>query len=103
VHIQPSIYPKLIKQPRWLIQHDRHEEAAKILGQLHGEGRMDHPIVQLQLKEMVAQISTDAGDKRWWDYRQLWNTRSDRRRLICVLGMAFMGQVRRFSHSSELF
>ncbi len=80
-------------QPRWLIQKDRHEEAANILATLHGEGSVDHPIVQLQMKEMIAQLSNEVADKRWWDYRQLWNTHSDRRRLICVLGMAFMGQV----------
>lgn len=43
---------------------------------------------------MMAQISTEASDKRWWDYRELYNTHSARRRLICVLGMAIMGQVR---------
>ncbi|KAL2074227.1 hypothetical protein VTL71DRAFT_8005 [Oculimacula yallundae] len=90
----------LPESPRWLMQHDRTEEAAQILASLHGEGSVSHPIVQLQLKEMLAQISTDVADKRWWDYRQLWNTHSDRRRLICVLGMAFMGQASGNSLSS---
>ncbi|KAK0101389.1 hypothetical protein ONS95_006564 [Cadophora gregata] len=90
----------LPESPRWLMQHDRHDEAAAILAQLHGEGSVDHPIVQLQLKEMMAQLSTEPADKRWWDYRQLWNTHSDRRRLICVLGMAFMGQASGNSLSS---
>ncbi|KAG4437504.1 hypothetical protein IFR05_007014 [Cadophora sp. M221] len=90
----------LPESPRWLMQHDRIDEAAEILAQLHGEGSLDHPIVQLQLKEMLAQISTEVADKRWWDYRQLWNTHSDRRRLICVLGMAFMGQASGNSLSS---
>lgn len=80
--------------------HDKHDEAAAILAKLHGEGSVDHPIVQLQMKEMMAQISTEAADKRWWDYRQLWNTHSDRRRLICVLGMAIMGQASGNSLSS---
>lgn len=79
-------------QPRWLIANDKHDEAAAVLAKLHGEGSPDHPIVQLQLKEMMAQISTEASDKRWWDYRELWNDRSARRRLICVVGMAIMGQ-----------
>jgi len=90
----------LPESPRWLMQHDRHDEAAAILAQLHGEGSVNHPIVQLQLKEMMAQLSTEPADKRWWDYRQLWNTHSDRRRLICVLGMAFMGQASGNSLSS---
>ncbi|GKT80526.1 hypothetical protein ColTof4_12949 [Colletotrichum tofieldiae] len=82
------------EQPRWLVANDRHEEAAKILTALHGETDPNHPIVQLQMKEMLAQISSEASDKTWWDYRELWNTHSARRRLICVLGMAIMGQVK---------
>lgn len=49
---------------------------------------------------MMAQISTEASDKRWWDYRELWADRSSRRRLICVLGMAIMGQASGNSLSS---
>ncbi|TQN70319.1 Lactose permease [Colletotrichum shisoi] len=90
----------LPESPRWLVANDRHEEAAKILTALHGENDPDHPIVQLQMKEMLAQISSEASDKRWWDYRELWNTRSARRRLICVLGMAIMGQASGNSLSS---
>ncbi|KAK1711758.1 uncharacterized protein CLUP02_09778 [Colletotrichum lupini] len=82
----------LPESPRWLVANDRHEEAAKILTQLHGEKDPNHPIVQLQMKEMMAQISNEASDKKWWDYHELWNTHSARRRLICVLGMAIMGQ-----------
>ncbi|KAH6695675.1 general substrate transporter [Plectosphaerella plurivora] len=90
----------LPESPRWLIANDKHDQAAAVLAQLHGEGSPDHPIVQLQLKEMMAQISTEASDKRWWDYRELWADRSSRRRLICVLGMAIMGQASGNSLSS---
>nr|CBV37356.1 hexose transporter [Colletotrichum graminicola] len=90
----------LPESPRWLVANDRHEEAAKILTALHGESDPNHPIVQLQMKEMMAQISSEASDKRWWDYRELWDTHSARRRLICVLGMAIMGQASGNSLSS---
>ncbi|KAF5684599.1 lactose permease [Fusarium circinatum] len=90
----------LPEAPRWLIANDKHDEAAAILAKYHGEGSVDHPIVQLQMKEMMAQISTEASDKRWWDYRELWNSHSNKRRLICVLGMAIMGQASGNSLSS---
>lgn len=48
----------------------------------------------------MAQISTEASDKRWWDYSELWSSHSARRRLICVLGMAIMGQASGNSLSS---
>ncbi|KAF6808861.1 MFS monosaccharide transporter [Colletotrichum musicola] len=90
----------LPESPRWLVANDRHEEAARILTNLHGEKDPNHPIVQLQMKEMMAQISSEASDKKWWDYHELWNTHSARRRLICVLGMAIMGQASGNSLSS---
>jgi hypothetical protein len=83
----------LPESPRWLMAQDRHEEAAQVLAKYHGDGRVDHPIVQLQMKEMVASISTEGSDKRGWDYHELWNTHSARRRLICVIGMACFGQI----------
>ncbi|GKU10440.1 unnamed protein product [Fusarium langsethiae] len=90
----------LPESPRWLIANDKHDQAAAILVKFHGEGSVDHPIVQLQMKEMMAQISTEASDKRWWDYRELWGSHNDRRRLICVIGMAIMGQASGNSLSS---
>lgn len=69
------------------------EEATKVLARYHGEGDESHPIVVLQLKEMQNQIRQDASDKKGWDYSELVNTQSARRRLICVLGMACFGQL----------
>lgn len=73
--------------------NDRYDEAIAVLAKYHGEGNANHPIVQLQMKEMGTQILTDASDKKWWDYRELWNSHSARRRLICVIGMAMFGQL----------
>jgi MFS family permease len=83
----------LPESPRWLMAQDRHDAAAQVLAKYHGDGRTDHPMVQLQLQEMTAKISTEASDKKWWDYHELWNTHSARRRLICVIGMACFGQI----------
>jgi MFS family permease len=83
----------LPESPRWLMANDRWDEAIAVLAKYHGEGSADHPIVQLQMKEMQTQISTTASDKNWWDYRELWNSHSARRRLICVIGMAMFGQL----------
>ncbi|KAK4231088.1 lactose permease [Podospora fimiseda] len=90
----------LPESPRWLIAQDRYEDAAKVLATYHGEGRHEHPMVQLQMKEMTNQISSEASDKKWYDYHELWNTHSARRRLICVIGMGVFGQVSGNSLSS---
>lgn len=90
----------LPESPRWLMAQDKHEQAAQVLAKYHGEGDENNPYVQLQMKEMVQQISNEASDKKWWDYHELWNTHSARRRLICVLGMACFGQLSGNSLSS---
>jgi MFS family permease len=41
---------------------------------------------------MDSQISTEGSDKRWWDYRDLFDTHAARRRFICVAGMSWFGQ-----------
>lgn len=79
---------------------DRHGDAIKVLATYHGEGDEKHPMVQLQMHEMSSQIAAEASDKKWWDYHELWNTHSARRRLICVLGMACFGQISGNSLSS---
>ena len=81
------------ESPRWLMAQDRTDEALAILAKYHGEGDPNHPIVVLELKEMQSQIATDASDKKWWDYREIFNTHSARRRFICVAGMACFGQL----------
>ena len=90
----------LPESPRWLMAQDRHGDAADVLAKFHGGGDDKHPIVQLQMREMSAQIVSEASDKTWWDYHELWNTHSARRRLICVLGMACFGQISGNSLSS---
>lgn len=58
----------------------------------HGEGDRNSPIVLLTYREMIEEIATEGSDKRWWDYKDLVNTRAAWWRLGCVAGMAFFGQ-----------
>ncbi|KAI5457552.1 general substrate transporter [Mariannaea sp. PMI_226] len=78
--------------PRWLMAQNRREEAERVLADLHGEGSVDNVFVKLQMAEMTSQIYQNGSDKRWWDYRDLFNTHAARRRMICACGMAWFGQ-----------
>ncbi|KAF2466657.1 general substrate transporter [Lindgomyces ingoldianus] len=82
----------LPESPRWLIANGRNETARNVLAEYHGEGDRDHPLVKLEMAEMENMISTEASDKKWWDYRELLNTRAARRRMFCVVTMAAFAQ-----------
>ncbi|KAF9887270.1 hypothetical protein FE257_010398 [Aspergillus nanangensis] len=80
------------ESPRWLISQDRHEAALRVLAEYHGEGDRNSPLVRLEYREMVEEISNVGADKRWWDYRELFNSREVRYRSMLVVFMAFFGQ-----------
>jgi hypothetical protein len=84
--------PFIPESPRWLLAHGHREKARNMLAKYHGEGNPESPIVKLEMEEMTADIDLEGRDKVWWDYRPLFNTREARARLICVVGMAFLGQ-----------
>lgn len=70
----------------------RVDKAREILVKYHGDGDTNSPIVALELEEMQQAISPDGSDKRWWDFRELFNSRSARYRTFLVACVAFFGQ-----------
>ncbi|KAI8635514.1 lactose permease [Xylariaceae sp. FL1651] len=80
------------ESPRWLIHHDRADEALAIFAKYHGEGDPRSPLVQLQYREILEEYHTSKNDNPWWDFRELGNTRAARYRLAMVIGMSFFGQ-----------
>lgn len=45
------------ESPRWLVAHDRRDEAVEIFARYHADGDIHAPIVQLQIKEIVDQMN----------------------------------------------
>ncbi|QSZ31003.1 hypothetical protein DSL72_000564, partial [Monilinia vaccinii-corymbosi] len=81
-----------IQSPRWLIANDRHEEALDIVTKYHGEGDRNSPLVQLELREMMEEISKTGADKRWWDFRELFESKEVRYRTMLTCAVALFGQ-----------
>lgn len=73
--------------PRWLMANDRHEDALAVMAKYHGEGDRNSPIVQLEYREMMEDISITGSDKRWWDYSELVNSKEARYRSMLVVAM----------------
>ena len=48
------------------------------LAKYHGNGSRDHPIVQLEWKQLKENIKLNASDKRWWDYVRCFYLREER-------------------------
>lgn len=84
------------ESPRWLIAHDRPEEALAILAKYHGDGDPNSAIPQLQYHEIVEDNKLTRDENPWWDFRELVHTRAARYRLGMVIGMAFIGQCKSF-------
>lgn len=80
------------ESPRWLIAHDRAEEALHIFAKYHGDGDANSPIPQLEYNEVLEEHNLTRDDNPWWDFRELWHTRAARYRLAMVISMAFIGQ-----------
>lgn len=56
-----------------------------MLAKYYSDGNINAAIVQLEYKEMLEQIARDASDKRWWDYREFFNTATARYRSMLVI------------------
>ncbi|KXJ86823.1 general substrate transporter [Microdochium bolleyi] len=71
------------ESPRWCYVHNKRDKAKAILTKWHGLGDESSPWVQLQLHEYEANLNTEGSDKRWWDYRKLFDSRAARYRVAC--------------------
>ncbi|EXJ53421.1 uncharacterized protein A1O5_13355 [Cladophialophora psammophila CBS 110553] len=88
--------------PRWQVTgqdmgttgtHDRIEEAKAVLVKYHGDGDRDSVVARVELEEMMEVIRMDGADKRFWDFRELFNTRAARYRTFLVTCIAWFGQL----------
>lgn len=73
----------LKESPRWLYTRGKQTEAKRILSKYHGCGNEDSIWVSMQVREYDIYLNMDGGDKRWWDYKSLFMSRSARYRLAC--------------------
>jgi MFS family permease len=82
------------ESPRYLILNDKHEEARQIITKYHTNGDPDHPLVELQMKEMLYSVQgiPKATWKDLFDLRILVETRASRYRLMLNMVFSWFAQ-----------
>ncbi|KAL4783542.1 general substrate transporter [Aspergillus varians] len=86
-----KFYPE---SPRWLVSKDRHDEAKAVITAYHTNGDPDHPLVALQMREMLSTVDPEhqASWKDLLDLRVLVASRASRYRLMLNITFSWFGQ-----------
>jgi MFS family permease len=83
----------LPESPRWQYAHGRFEQCRTSLIKYHGNDNPDSLWVKLQMREFEEELELDGADKRWWDYRVLFNSRGSLYRvLLCAVAISMFSQ-----------
>ncbi|KAG9247199.1 MFS sugar transporter-like protein [Calycina marina] len=82
----------LPESPRWLYVNNKQSAAKAMLTKYHGDGNPDSEWVKLQMHEYDDLLEMDGADKRWWDYRALFKSKSTCYRLFCNVSITVFGQ-----------
>jgi hypothetical protein len=80
------------ESPRWLTMKGKKEKAAAILAKYHGGGDMQHPMVQLELREFEQNIELQKASGVW-NYWALIDTHNARWRFGMMACMSVFAQM----------
>ena len=80
------------ESPRWLIEHDRVEEATRILTKYHANGDSNDPIVELEVAEVYEAIRLDREISENTSYLTLIKTKANRARTGVIVAIGFFSQ-----------
>ncbi|KAF3922647.1 hypothetical protein ABW21_db0201703 [Orbilia brochopaga] len=83
------------ESPRWLIANNRVEEARQIIIRYHANGNAAHPIVNLEMSEMVEDLKSSGGlmtAASYFDISTLFRTKGRRYRIFVLVCMSWFGQ-----------
>lgn len=85
--------PFIPESPRWLFTHGHADRARAILTKYHGEGNPESISVRFQLQEFESELNLTGSDKRWWDYRGLFQTSINRHRVMVACSVPVLAQL----------
>ena len=84
----------LPESPRWLAANNKSDAARDILIKHHGNGHTDSAVAALEYNEIqdLLNYEVEMADKRWWDYRPLFNSRASLYRVWLLLLVTVFSQ-----------
>lgn len=82
------IMPFLPESPRWLIHHDRHEEAREVLAATEADGDKNDVIALAQYKEIVDTLRFEKESGKTVSLKTMVNTPSSRKRMLLALSVS---------------
>lgn len=81
------------ESPRWHFAHGQTSKCRDFLVKYHGNGNPDSLYVKLQMREFEEELELDGADKRWWDYRTMFDSRASLYRVIlCAVAVPMFSQ-----------
>ena len=76
------------ESPRWLIDHDRHEEALEVLAVVNSGGDKSDPLVLVQYKEIADTIQWEKTEGQQLTLVDAYKYPANRRRLMIAISFA---------------
>lgn len=81
------------ESPRWLFSHGQPNKCRDLLIKYHGNDNPDSIYVKLQMREFEEELELQGADKRWWDYRCLFDSRATLYRVfLCAVSVPAFSQ-----------
>lgn len=80
--------PWLPESPRWLIFHDRHEEALDVIAAAEANGNKTDAVVLAQYKEIADTLRFEKEFGKTVSLKTMFNTPSSRKRIMLALSVA---------------
>lgn len=81
------------ESPRWLYVNGHVDKCRAVLAKFHGNDNPNSLYVQLELRDFEEELELDGADKRWWDYRVLFDSRASLyRSILCAVAVSVFSQ-----------
>lgn len=77
---------------RWLVAHDRDEEARHILATYHGAGDVSSPLVAYEMAEIAENIRVERAAASLSSYTDLFSTSANRKRTFLAITVGWFAQ-----------